>query len=105
MKSIYLTATAALALAACSGNSANDNVVANTAPTENALPETENTAVAPEAAPPAANTVAVPPPEVRAAPKAEAPPAPRRPATPRPKQEPADPHAGHDMSNMANMSH
>lgn len=108
MKWSILAASATLALAACSTDQPSNNVVVNEAePMMNVLDDANNTATAPDASPPAAAPPAGAPDETRSE-KAEASAAPPRstpPARPRPKAEPVDPHAGHDMGNMANMSH
>lgn len=106
MKQTILVTTAALSLAACSaqppannGIAANDSgAVANEqAP---ALPEPSNT-LANEVTPPQAETAA---PAAKAGPDRQSRPASEAPR-PAPKAQPVDPHAGHDMGNMANMSH
>jgi outer membrane biosynthesis protein TonB len=104
MKNSILTAAATLALAACSTEQPSNNVFVNEAePMVNVLDAANNTATAPEVAAPAAAPPAVAPDETR--PKnAKAPaaaPRPTPPARPRPKAEAVDPHAGHDMANMA----
>jgi len=108
MKWSILAASATLALAACSTEQSVNNVVVNEAePVANVFDDANNIATAPEASPPAAAPPTVAPDETRPE-KAEAPavpPRPTPPARPRPKAEPVDPHAGHDMGNMANMSH
>lgn len=106
MKRTILASTAALALAACSAEQPANNVTV----TANDLGAVANDQVPSLPEPPtaAANETSPPRPDA-ATPPAKAEPArePRRaPAPPRPapKAEPVDPHAGHDMGNMANMS-
>lgn len=102
MKRTILATAAALSLAACSSEQPTNNVAA---PANDlgtvvnnqtvALPEPPE-AIANETAPP--QTEAVTPP-AKAEPAREPRRAPAQPR-PRPKTEPVDPHAGHDMSAM-----
>lgn len=111
---IAITALVTLpALAACGQQGGNANVTAedinrlglveqNVAfEPENQMPtvdEAGNAGAAPEPSAPATRN------SVEPARRASPAPRPERPGS-RPKAEPADPHAGHDMGNMANMSH
>lgn len=113
MKRTYIATAAALALAACSGNGASENTIANQPEAAaNVIDDSANSAAfnesnnaitgMPDATPPVAAPSAAPPAETPRA-KAETPPPPRRPnppARPAPKAEPVDPHAGHDMNAM-----
>ena len=105
-----MTIVSVLALAACGGaTEAGNNAAAE--PVENLALENVTAAE-----PTDANAAAVAPPADAAAPAGEPPAAAERPApkaapaapAPRPKTQPEpepDPHAGHDMANMANMQH
>lgn len=101
----FLTAVVALpALAACGGNAGNQASTADlnnlVTADQNQLPtvnEVGNVAAEPEPSAPVTRNSVEPAQRTSPAPR------PERPA-PRPKAEPVDPHAGHDMGNMANMS-
>jgi hypothetical protein len=106
MKRSILATAAALSLAACSSGQSPNNVAV---PANDLEAVANDQSAAPPAPPEAVTNETAPPQAATAAPqaKAERAPEPRRaPAPPRPvpKQEPVDPHAGHDMGNMANMS-
>lgn len=102
-RNLLLSAALAAALAACGSQSEPNQAVI-----ENAIPapiEDANTSADTNLAAPAGNVgqpaeQAAPTNTVRAEPARRAPPAQKAEPSPRPS-EPADPHAGHDMSNMS----
>lgn len=100
--SLIIASVAAPALVSC-GSQTSDNLSANTQAIENAVLEN----VAADAANVAAEAPAIEPTAVPKPKQAER--RPDREPAPRPKTivdpPPVDPHAGHDMGNMANMQH